>query len=426
MRLGLILYDWLGGAGQPVPPHEFFRGSTFARKFSFLDERNIRAGFTYGDCLSDDARFVLEIVDGARKAGAVAVNYAGAEKLLMKKDAACGAVVADAVTGARVEVKARLIVNTAGPWNESLVPGQSQGTMTRLTKGVHLIMPPLPLSHAFLIITEKDNRIFFLIPWYDKTLLGTTDTDYSGSPDKVQVEEADVDYLLGECNRVFNDIRWTRADILGAFAGLRSLRHVEGANPSDVTREWSLETPVEGMLMPVGGKYTSARADAAQIVDKICENLSFRAGENSPTENKAFPWCPPGDFPEWREEMVLACRGLGLEEKTAEWACFRYGSRIEELLKIIRRKPALTNPIVEGLPFCRADIVLTATTEMALNLEDIVRRRIPLILLHPARASFVRKLADEVAQCLEWSKERKNAEIEAVMTGRQAAWLFPE
>ncbi|RMF77741.1 MAG: FAD-dependent oxidoreductase, partial [Nitrospirae bacterium] len=267
---GLTLYDLLAGRDQPVAPHARLEPAAAARRCPFLDGARGRPLFSYGDCATDDARLTLEVVAQALAAGAVAVNHATVRHLLASRAGVAGAAVACSLTGREVEVRARLTVLAAGPWSEGLLPGGGRRPWARYTKGVHLVMEPLPCAEALLLVARSDRRVFFVIPWYGASLVGTTDTDYRGDPDRVAVEEADVAYLLGELAAHAPGLGWGAGEIRGAFAGLRTLRHQPGRSPSSVSREWRLVEPRPGLLMPVGGKLTAARADAAAIVDRAC------------------------------------------------------------------------------------------------------------------------------------------------------------
>lgn len=415
LRTGLRLYDFIAGKNQPVKPHDRLGPAQVLAHYPFLKQEGLRAGYTYGDCQMDDARFALEIIDGASRAGAITVNYAEARELLIRGGKAAGAIVTDRETGDTMEVAARVVVNTAGPWAPELGGQGSSRRLFRLTKGVHLVMPPLPTGDALLIMVKRDGRIFFMIPWYGKTLLGTTDTDFHGDPDAVRVEEEDIAYLLGESNAVFQEPLWDRSSILGRFAGLRALRNQPGRLPSQLTREWSLAEPLKGLLISVGGKYTSARAEAAMIVARAARLLQRPAAAKAPTEIRPFPWAPAGPYREWREASLGSGLELGVDRETAEYHLSRYGTTVEDLHAWIRKDPSLAARLTPDLPFCRAEVVHGVSSEMALHLEDLLRRRLPLLILSRTQRQTMEEAAALAAPLLRWTEQRCREEVSAVM-----------
>ena len=415
LKIGLTLYDLLAGKGQPVPPHQGLSTHKVLNRYPFLKQEGLVAGYTYGDCQVDDARFTLEVVHGAHEAGAITANYAQAEKLLTHGDHVVGALVKDLISNQSMEVRASMVVNTSGPWAGELSGDKRQSYYIRLTKGVHLLLPPLPTRDALLIMIKRDKRIFFMIPWYGKTLMGTTDTDFKGDPDTVRVEEEDIDYLLTEANRVFHDKIWDRSSILGSFAGLRALRNQPGRNPSQVTREWSILQSSEGLLVSIGGKFTSARADAAKLVDRVMQSLKISKNVKSPTATKPLPWSPDVSDKDWKSAMVGKNIGLGLDPETAEWSLFRYGTSLKEIQDLLVRDPALAERITPELPFCKAEIIHCASKEMVVHLEDLLRRRIPLLILSPIKKEILVEAADSIAPILGWSQERCKLEVESIV-----------
>jgi glycerol-3-phosphate dehydrogenase len=378
LKLGLTFYDRLAGGDQPVPGHRYLSPEALLGELPITDAE-LRGGFSFGDCLIDDARLVLEIVDGAVQAGAVAVNRATARALLAEGGRAAGAVVEDGETGATVEVRAASTVASAGPWVSRLAATApaAEPVASRLTKGVHLVLPALPRETALVISSNDDKRIVFLIPWYGRTLLGTTDTDYAGEPGEVRVEREDADYLLERMSRVLTGVGWSERDVIASFAGVRTLPATADAHPSSVSREWRLTRPLPGLFVPVGGKLTSARSDAASIVDRLPGAAPASAG----TLDRPFPWAPAAPFDGWLDRVTGEGVAAGLDEETARCCALRHGTKVEELLEAIRSDPSLAGRIDEELPFCRAEIVHAARHEMARGPEDILRRRIPLTLL---------------------------------------------
>ncbi len=278
LALGLGLYDLIAGRAPGMPRHRRLSRHALLQDWPFLETDGLRGGFAYYDAVTDDARLVLELVDGALAANAVCVNHAEAV-LVEQGGRIVGAQVTDGMSGRVHAVRASITVNAAGPWAATLA-GMPVGAAPRcrLVKGVHLVLPPLPMAEALLLTAQSDGRVFFAIPWYGNTLLGTTETDHVGAPSDIRVDEADIDYLLAEAGRALAGIQWTRADLRGAFAGVRTLRDDRAARVSDVSREWTLERPAPGLLMPVGGKLTSSRAEAALIVDAVMDAIGRPAG----------------------------------------------------------------------------------------------------------------------------------------------------
>ncbi len=418
LKLGLWLYDRLAGSDQPVPPHRSWSGRDLKRRFKFLNPDGLRGGFSYGDCQVDDARMTLELVDGAVQAGVAAVNRARATSLLMSDGRVVGATVEDLETGRRIDLQAEVTVNCTGPWTRNLIAGvdPDRAPSTRLTKGVHLVLPGLPVDDAFLFSSKADKRIVFLIPWYGRTLLGTTDTDYHGDPADVRVERADVTYLLSVANRAIGEIGWQEADVIAAYAGLRTLPDAKGIAPSAVSREWILDQPLPGLLSTIGGKYTSARADSAVAVDRVLETLG-RDSVDSPTKSLPLPWAPQGRIAKWSRTTLSRGLGLGLDEAAIGNLIRRYGTRIDAIFEIIADQPDLAHRLVPDLPFCVAEIVYAVTGEMAGSLEDVLRRRVPLLLLCRLPEPTLRALADLVGELLSWSSERRADEVGAIVAG---------
>lgn len=399
-KAGLTLYDLLAGPNQPVAPHQTLSRDVVAHGFPFLEGDGLRGGFSYGDCLVDDARFTLELVDGAIDAGVAAGNRAEVSQLLRDGPRVAGASVTSLDTGATVEVRAAATVDCSGPWG-----AESSGSATRLTKGVHVVLPRLPTHHAILLLAPSDGRVIFLIPWYGRTLLGTTETPYRGDPSEVRVEREDVCYLLNAANAYLTR-PWQPSDVLGGFAGLRVLPDQPDANPSDITREYSLEQATPGLFVPVGGKFTTARVDAAKTVDAVMQWLGRSPGAR-PTAERPFPWVPTGDFGAWQEGAVTRGTALGLDEEVARMTSLRFGSHVDAVLARIQQRPDLANRLHPALPFSRAEVVHAVEDEMARSLDDILRRRVPVSILAPYDVNVARDAAELAATALGWTDEQR-------------------
>jgi glycerol-3-phosphate dehydrogenase len=266
LELGLHFYDALAGDLAGIAPVESWPRATVLAGAPFLPAAELRAGYTYGDAATDDAALVRDVVAAAQQAGAVCVAQAPVAALLRTAGRVAGIALAGGET-----VRATTTVLAAGPWAFTLACLDPQRA-ARFTKGVHLVLPPLPLAVPFavadtalLLTAPQDGRVFFLIPWRGGTMVGTTDTDFSGAPDSAAVHEADVDYLLTAVEATCPGLGWTTDDICDAWVGVRTLRP-GAAGASALTRDWELRQPEPGLLLPVGGKLTSARVEAVRIV----------------------------------------------------------------------------------------------------------------------------------------------------------------
>ena len=232
----------------------------------------------------------------------------------------------------------------------------------------------------------------------------------------MRVEAEDVNYLFERLRRVVRSPRWTPADVIAGFAGLRTLPATDDLHPSSVTREWSLAEPLDGLLVPVGGKLTSARADAAGIVDRVVRRAGWSGRHPSPTRDLPFPWCPPGPFDAWLERTVDAGTALGLDSETAQNCALRHGSRVERILAHVRETPDLGRRIVADIAFCRAEIVHAAREEMARSLEDV-----PLLLLARLDEEALRDAARLAGGELGWDEARQHEEVAALVGNARGA-----
>lgn len=273
LHAGLFLYDTLAGDLAGVERHAAWRRAEVLGAAPFLTP-DVVGGFTYGDAGTDDAALVRDIVTAAQCAGAVCCAHTAVAQLERVGKRVIGAALANGMT-----LRAQATVVAAGPWACALV-GLDSSTVVRFTKGVHVVLPPLPLPRggpwevsdtAFLLTSPRDGRVFFLIPWRGGTMVGTTDTDWLGSPDALRVEPEDVDYLVSAVAATCPGLGWTTADVRDSWVGLRTLRRgpTQALGASALSREWELVQPAPGVFLPLGGKLTSARVEAVHIIQAV-------------------------------------------------------------------------------------------------------------------------------------------------------------
>jgi glycerol-3-phosphate dehydrogenase len=405
LKLGLMLYDFFAPKLLKIMAHRYFGSSSFSTRFSVLSRTNLKGGFTYTDAQTDDARLVLELISGAMAAGAVCVNYCKLETLTEHQGQVSGAIIQDQLGGATIEIKSRQVVFATGQW--STISSESK-QWCRVSKGVHLLLPSLLTDEALLLTSKTDGRVFFMIPWYGLTVIGTTDTDYQGDIQQVRVEEQEVAYLLSAANH-YLQLSLKSENVIASFAGLRVMKSSEKSSPSDVSRDWSLKTAQNGVHYSIGGKITSAREDAACIVDFVCEQL----GRPTPcfTRGRLFPWAPQGDYEDWFARMSAIAAQFMIDAESAKWLIRRHGTRVEEIFQTLEKTPAWAERIVASVPFIYADLIYCARHEMVVNLVDLLRRRMPLMILSRLNEQTLRDIAERIAAPLGWDDKKMADEI---------------
>lgn len=407
LKLGLMLYDFMASISGREMEHRYFNRQSFSTRFPLLDNFSLKGGFTYGDAQTDDARLVLELIAGAMAAGAVCVNYCRLGGLSEGQGPVAGATVCDLLSGATAEIQAKQIVYATGQWSAAAV---ESSPWCRVTKGVHLVMPAALADEALLLTAKADGRVFFMIPWYGLSLIGTTDTDYSGDMERVAVEEKDIAYLLDAANHYLKT-SWTKADVINSYAGLRVMNRSDKSSPSAVSRDWELKTAGNGVHYSIGGKITSAREDAARIVDKVCAELGRDVACAS--RGRLFPWAPQQNYALWSAAISAQAAQLHVDAESAKWLMRRHGKRVVEILNDIDSDPSLAERITPAAPFIYADLLFCARSEMVVQMDDLLRRRMPLLILARLNEPDLRRIALRVSGVMGWDDSKAEREIAA-------------
>ncbi len=403
LHLALSLYDFLANELNKDQRYRHYNAADFVAHFSVLEPSNLTAGFSYLDAQTDDARLVLELISGASELGAVCVNYCQVAEFLTGHGQLHGAVIQDQLNNTLGKVYADQIVDTMGRWS----PHQIE-CACRLSKGVHLVMPKVLNEEALLLTAHSDGRVFFIIPWYGRTLLGTTDSDYHGDINHLTVEQHEIDYLLNEANRVLKNAHWQAQDIIGSYAGLRVLQASPDTPVSNISRDWHINRAPSGLLSSIGGKITSAREDVSHLVDALCEYTDWALPCS--TFGRAFPWSPDSDYSQWRNAALSTAKNLNIDDESAHWLLRRHGKRVGDIFSLCEQQPDLSKRILPDLPFIMADMVFCAQQEMVVHLADLLRRRLPIMILAKLSSDELENLAQIAANVLGWSKERRDHE----------------
>jgi glycerol-3-phosphate dehydrogenase len=376
-----------------------------------LAAREPKDAYLFYDCQTDDVRLVLTVLGEAERFGAVMLNGAEVTEILAENGKATGVAFLEADSGERIEVRADHVVNATGVFADQVRPeellGEEDVPRIAPSRGTHLLIDgaDLPMGKAACIVPAGEGRMIFSLPWYGRTLIGTTDNDFEGDTVHPRPAEEDVAYLLEATNDFFGT-SLTESDLVGAYAGVRPLISTGDPRKSvDISRKAELYETSSGMLTITGGKLTTWRRMAKQTVDRLVE----REGREAPCHTHEIPLGMPA-----RPEDLQAPDGVG--EEATEQLAFRYGHAASKVLEIARAEPKLAAPIVPSRPDLLAEVALAARAEQARSVGDVLLRRTRLGILAAPQlrtAKAVRPVADVLGAELGWSRRRRSREAEA-------------
>lgn len=430
LGLGLTTYDAFAfamlGGGTGVRRHEKVSADEAIALAPALAASGLLHSYVYGDCATDDARLVLAVVQAARAFGALALPYAEVTDLIT--DAAGqvrGATVHDRVAGRDVEITARHVVNATGVWVDRLQALEQPGraAVVQPSKGVHVVVPRerLPLLQASVLLPSRqgDGRSMFAIPYGEQTILGTTDTPYDGALEELSLTAADLEYVLAAGNDVFRR-SLTADDVLGAWSGVRPLiRDSASASMKDVSRRHTLVEGEGGLLTITGGKLTTYRRMAKDVVDRIVD----RDGRKARCRTDEIALGGTRDLDLVRAEAVAAAASLGLDETVALTLVRQSGEQAHDVLSLVAGDPSLGEQLSPAAPHIVAEVVHAARAEGAVTLEDVFSRRMRLSLRAgdaalPAAPRAAALLAAETGRDDVWAAAQVAAYADAVRRER--------
>ena len=374
MKLGVWLYDLLSGKYR-IGHHRFLSIADIASLAPGINTDGLVGGVEYYDAQMDDARLCLENVLMADLQGGAVANYVEVKDFIKDNNQrAIGVKAQDRLSGHLMDIFASKIIVTAGPWSDDLIEKDVPHSVKRLrpTKGVHIVYRGAISEHAFLLQSRQDRRVFFVIPFKGNSLIGTTDTDYNQGPDRVQVEESDIQYLLQEAGRVFPNINFDTSKIITTFAGLRPLVADKG-DPSRISRKHAIESNFSGIYFVMGGKYTTYRAIAEEAIIKALPHLASKM----PYGGQYALYGSGGS----NEELKILSQRFEVPIELIRYLQGIYGSRFGDVLDIAQGNKKFKEQICSCSPAIAAQVVYAQEVEMAQTVEDVMDRRLGLAYL---------------------------------------------
>ncbi|HVY77994.1 MAG TPA: glycerol-3-phosphate dehydrogenase/oxidase [Solirubrobacterales bacterium] len=388
-----------------------------------LAPRDPKNAYLFYDCQTDDVRLVLTVLGEAERFGAVMLNGAEVTEVLEREGRAGGVAFVEAGSGERIEVEADNVVNATGVFADRIRPEEviEEEDVPRISpsRGTHLLIDREKLSTgtAACIVPAGEGRAIFALPWYGRTLVGTTDNDFEGDVDHPRPGGEDIAYLLDAVNEFFGT-GLGAGDLVGAYAGVRPLIATGDPKKSvDISRRAELYETSSGMLTITGGKLTTWRRMAKQTVDRLVE----REGREAPCHTAEIPLGM-----EARPEDLEAPQGVGPE--ALDQLAFRYGHAAGKVLALAREDAKLAQPIVPGRPDLLAEAVIAARHEQARSVADVLLRRTRLGLLAAPQlrdTAVAREVAAAMGGELGWSRREVKRAAEAWPAAAAEAGIDP-
>ncbi|MBN1437661.1 MAG: glycerol-3-phosphate dehydrogenase [Sedimentisphaerales bacterium] len=378
LKCGLTLYDMLAGK-RNIKKHRLVKASELTGTHADFHGKNLKGGLEYYDAWMDDARLCLANVIDADRHGAVVVNYVEAVDVA-GQDGEYEVTVKDCVSGETLKVRGRAILNTTGPWSDGFIGRTLKKDVKRLqpSKGVHLVFDR-PMPDSAVLMFASDDRIFFLIPFYGKTMVGTTDTAFDGDPDGLKVSPEDIDYLIESISHYQATPQQWRESLVGSFAGLRPLVAQQGKGTYGTSREHLIVEDQPGFFSVAGGKFTTYRSMSEEIVDRLCSHL----GNHQPcvTAARALPGGDISDYTTWSAAMAAKLEGRINDKEMCEYLMRTFGSEVEAFVNRYADSAEMLERVDPATAVPRAMLDYSKEHEMAVTDEDLFRRRTPLKLL---------------------------------------------
>ena len=403
MNAGLAVYEMLGSVSRAQHHRMLTPREALARESVLLAD-GLKGAARYYDALCDDARLVWAVARAAARAGAVICNHARVVGLSRNASGSLAALsVRDRMRGREVEVRAACVVNAAGPWADAVRSLDEPGArpLLRPTKGIHLVFrrDRFPCTHAVVFSSPRDHRKLFLVPWGKFAYVGTTDTDYQGALEDASANANDVSYMLDAMRASFHGVQGAENDILSTWAGVRNLLRDDEERPGRVSREHRYVVSPAGLITVAGGKLTTFRSMAADIVDLASKQMRI---PRRPAITRGQPLVPHVAVPDEGE----------LEDDLMRQLVWSYGGEAWNVVRRALDAPELAGRLEPGLAYPWACVTHAIEEEMAQTVSDVLIRRTRVILESPdGGMKLAPRVAQRLARTLGWDSAESHRQL---------------
>jgi glycerol-3-phosphate dehydrogenase len=422
LRAGLLLYDALA-LFRNIANHRRVSQQLLAASEPALRPLGLVGGARYFDAATDDSRLTLANIRSAISVGAVDANHVEGRGLRLDGARVTGAVAEDLHSRRSLEIAATTVINAAGPWSDAIRQlADSHATAAVYgSKGSHVAVPRQRIGNtgALTLISPIDGRVMFVLPAGELTIIGTTETDFHGSLDRVHATRDEVVYLLRSANAFFPGAHLTPNDVISAWAGIRPLAHAGAGTTGSASREHAITWSADGLLSVTGGKLTTYRAMAAQVVDVAVKR--HRPPRMHRADSSRVPLVG-GNFTNF-DELADQAAAVVKPRESAEHLVRAYGTEWRDVWSRATSDPALAELLSPPLPYLRAELAHAVERELALTLGDILIRRLHIAFELPDHAiRLAPDVAAMVAPMLDWDAARIERELDAYE--REVADMF--
>ncbi|MEO0374866.1 MAG: glycerol-3-phosphate dehydrogenase [Cyanobacteria bacterium P01_A01_bin.17] len=426
IQAGMILYDLLS-YDKTVPSHRMLSRGQVRQLFRSLNPKELKGAAQYYDAQVVYAeRLCLENILSAQAAGATVLNYVQVTGLKRGIDCVDAIACQDQLTDKAFTISAgkqTVVANTAGSWVDQVLKSSDRPIREKPlmggTKGSHIIVPRFPGAPdtAFYVEAASDNRPFFIIPWLDRYLIGTTDLPFDGDLDKVKADNQEIEYLIDETNRTIPTANLTPTDVLYTYSGVRPLPYTDAQTPSSITRKHILHDHapegVENLISLIGGKWTTYRQVGEEYVDAAYKKLG-RPVPTCHTREKPLPGAL--DQTDATRTNAVAQHQSRLSLAAIDHIFSLYGAKATEVLALTETSPDLAEPIVPNLLDIKAQVVYAVETEMAHTLVDICCRRTLIAMQGQYGFDALPAITETLRKHCSWSQEECERQVEAYQT----------
>ncbi|MBN2223793.1 MAG: glycerol-3-phosphate dehydrogenase/oxidase [Deltaproteobacteria bacterium] len=425
MQAALSVYDLLAydkedlkDKDKRIKNHSMLSPDQVKKMIPGVHTHGLNAGAMYYDCqMSCPERHVLDFVMSAADYGAHVANYTEVVDILKNRGSVVGVRIADRTDGSEYDIMGRAVVNVTGPWGDITLGMLHRTDVEKKlirSKGIHLITRALTTDYSAVLRT-KDGRHFFIIPWRGHSLIGTTDRLYKGDPGHFKVSEEDIQGLVDDTNENFPGAKLKRSDVVYFYGGLRPIVEKDtDIDVYDASRKYEIydhekDDGIKGIITVIGGKYTTSRNLARQVVDMVYGKLKKDPPECQTDTTPLYDGAT-GPFRRYLDKE-LKKHARQYKSDVMENLIYQYGTEHGRVLAVAEKDGSLKEAVAKDRPDIMAEVTYAVTDEMALHLDDVIFRRTGLGTIGNPGEAALKKCADAMGKLLGWSAEQKKKEI---------------